>query len=233
MATESIAKKVFGEARSFYEGGLKSANKTYDEGNASWWKQLTGKAAKRNAAQPKAAQVIDVTRKSPVFDAMDTLQKGHYLYECAGTAGNCGELAQISCYLATKKGAARNELAMVSVFTPGLQPGAKGADHAFCLYGDAQQISFLRTMLYYPTMKDIDGARAFRDRVWAIDPWANTVCSLDKYPSKIADKMQSWGGYGKRVLWCYNSGKNDWEWAPPNGEYATVFANASFYPHAV
>jgi hypothetical protein len=92
------------------------------------------------------------------------------------------------------------------------------------VYGDANYL--LNLSLHDLNMDDISQDRALRGKVYAIDPWANLVCPLDKYPAKAADKMRSWGSYGKRVLWVHMDGVTDAEWCSPNGEYLNVFAAA-------
>jgi hypothetical protein len=156
----------------------------------------------------------------------DMLSYGKFMFDTGVPAANCGDLAQLACYLAFRRGVAADQLAVVGVFTEGLKGNQKGADHAFAAYGNADMLDFLATMVSFPTMKDIKSS-SFRDKVYAIDPWANLVCSINQYPAKAADKMRSWASYGKRVLWVYNRGNSDYEWCQPDGEYLTVFAKAS------
>ena len=228
MSNESRAKSAFSKARDYYESGLKSANKKYDDNsaNVSWWKQLSGKARARNTAQPTAGAVISVHRSSNVFNNMNTIDKGQFLYDGKVSAGNCGELAQVCCYLLNKAGAPNNTIALAGVYTVNPVVGAKVADHAFCLYGPSDLLNAMVNQPAFCKLDYLNDARAYRS-IYAIDPWANTCCTLDKYPGKVATKMESWGTYGKRVLWCYGPGAGDYGWYNPNGEYKTVFAAAS------
>jgi hypothetical protein len=224
MASETIAKRVFKEARRLYEAGFKSANKNYDAAHASWWKRLTGKAERRNRMQAIADPVLGALRDdSPA----GILPAGKYLYDSQVPAANCGDLACLCCYLAYREGVAADHLAAVVVYTRKAHANQKGADHMFAMYGEPADLEFLRTVRGGLKLSDIDGATAFRGRVFAIDPWANLVCPLDKYPSKAADKMRSWSSYGKRVLWIHLDGITDAEWCQPGGEYLTVFSAAN------
>jgi len=56
-------------------------------------------------------------------------------------------------------------------------------------------------------------------KAYAIDPLANPVCPLHKYPAKPAAKMRSWASHGKRV-------KSMGNWVEPNGDYLKVFMAA-------
>jgi hypothetical protein len=235
MASESLAKKVFEEARKLYEGGFKSANKRYDDDprHISWWKRISGKAEDRNATQPQASVTVGTLRQTKGT----ILQYGKYMYDMHVPAGNCGDLAQLACYLATRQGAAADQLALVSVYTArtwkvnqggGLwrtKATKKEADHAFAVYGDSDSLTELASYTYDMVTIQVKGG--YTGKVFAIDPWANLVCPLHKYPAKAEAKMRSWGSYGKRVLWVFGSGNDDYEWCQPDGEYLEVFKQAN------
>src|SRR5262245_12225177 len=110
MASETTAKTTFKEARKLYEAGFKSANKK-DEDNpvhVSWWKRITGKSAQRNEMQTIAAPVLSTIRRDNRRGG--NLDKGKYLYDSQVPAANCGDLAQLSCYLAHRNGVPANQL---------------------------------------------------------------------------------------------------------------------------
>lgn len=232
MASSKIAKATFSEVRKQYEAGFKSANKKYDNDaeHVSWWKKISGKAAARNRAQPTAAINLTNTRQDPGYKNQAILTKGQFLLNSGTLAANCGDLAALACYIAhSKHGVSGKQLGVVGVQTKNKTAGNKGADHAFAVYGDPMQLAFLATGAIDLTVGYVDGQSAFSE-IYAIDPWANLVCTLDKYPSKAAEKMRSWGAYGKRVLWVYDLNNNQQftgEWCSPDGEYLTVFSAAN------
>lgn len=236
MTQPAKAKDAFSKARSYYEGGLKSGNKKYDDNSAgwSWWKRLSGKAAARNAAQPDAKAAIGQERyefdHDPALQGCTLIERGGILYETGFAAGNCGELAMVCCYLLAKANIPANQLAYTMVYTPNPAPGAKQADHVFCLFGDNGSLRQLQNPLF-SSLQTCSRMPGFAD-IWALDPWANTCCTLDKYPGLINKKMDSWATYGKRILWIWDptNPQQNQAWVEPNGEYKRVFAAASLRP---
>ncbi len=231
MSAESTAKKVFKDVRKVYEAGFKSANKTYDDDgqHISWWKKISGKADTRKATQPTAARELSAIRRTAGYKTGGVLNAGRMLATQGVSAANCGDLAALACYLAhTKYNVPADQLARVGVLTKNKGVGTKGADHAFAVLGGASRLWDM-SQRGDLSVELIDGHVLFHN-VMAIDPWANTVCTLDKYPSKAADKMRSWASYGKRVLWVYDLNNNNnctSEWCAPDGEYLTVFKDAA------
>jgi hypothetical protein len=231
MPNESTAKKIFKDVRALYEAGFKSSNKSYDDDDShvSWWKRISGKAKTRRQNQPTAKTELSGIRGTATYKTGGVLNAGKILYEQGVSAANCGDLAALACHIAhTKYNVPADQLGRVGVYTKNKSVGKKGADHAFAIYGSA-------TDLYSMAHRDelsielIDRHVLYRG-IFAIDPWANLYCTLDKYPSKAADKMRSWGAYGKRVLWVYtlnNDSNFSSEWCSPDGAYLTVFSEAS------
>jgi hypothetical protein len=228
MPNATTAKTIFEETRRFYEAGGKSANKRYDTVNASWWKRISGKAVQRNVGQLAAAAALPIQRGQT--QGMGILQTGAYVLNAGVPVANCGELACLAAYLATAAGVHSTELALASVVTPNPGPAGRSADHVFALYGTPQRLTLLENSNGLPAaaLTNISrGAPIFHDQVYALDAWANVWCSLEQYAAKVASKMQSWQGQGKRVFWVYGGGPNDYEWTPPGGQYSQVFAAAS------
>ncbi|MBN8909597.1 MAG: hypothetical protein J0H99_24050, partial [Rhodospirillales bacterium] len=99
---------------------------------------------------------------------------------------------------------------------------------AFCLYGPNKDLNWIAQNPALTSLTALNKNLMFSD-IHALDPWANTCCTLDRYPGLIETKMNSWGSYGKRILWVYDPTVNPplWEWCEPNGEYKDVFAAGS------
>jgi hypothetical protein len=116
MATEAIAKRIFKRARALYESGFKSANKKYDDNpvHVSWWKRLTGKALTRNEGQQVAQVVLPALRGDA---PAGILAKGKYLYDSQVAAANCGDLANLSCYLGVLETVPPAQLGVAGVYT--------------------------------------------------------------------------------------------------------------------
>lgn len=230
MSRESIAKKVFKDVRKLYEAGFKSANKKYDDdaGHISWWKKISGKAQTRNQNQPTASTELGTIRGTAGYRTGGVLNAGRMLFNQGVSAANCGDLAALACYIAhTKYSVPADQLARVGVYTKNKAVGVRGADHALAIIGSATALWDASRRTDFSI--DLIDRHVLYNDIYAIDPWANLVCTLDKYPTKAADKMRSWASYGKRVLWVYdlNNTRNfSAEWCSPDGDYLTVFAAA-------
>jgi hypothetical protein len=215
MPSQTIAKRAFARARTYYEGGLKSSNKMYDVDNAPWYKRWFGGAERRNRNRPLAGQEIGIIRGHAGYQAATRIQKGGMLYGGGNWAGNCDELTNIACYLAHQLGAPANELFAASLTAP--------ADHVFCLYGDAALVPRLDGI----RVRDLAGMPGLATAVLAIDPWANAWCPLNEYPAKATAKMRKWLRDGKRIYWHDGPlGAGFYATSDGQGEYATEFQAA-------
>lgn len=117
-------------------------------------------------------------------------------------AGNCGEMAAVSAYIAISQGLAQaSEVYIGTIGAPG--------DHVFCAIGPQPSGASVGTMT---------GSAVI------VDPWLNTCCTAGEYFFDAQDKLKKWHRDGKRVLGTGPSGQLGW--ADPGGTYATTFVTA-------
>lgn len=117
-------------------------------------------------------------------------------------AGNCGEMAAVSAYLAISQGLAQaSEVHIGTIYSPG--------DHVFCAIGNQPSGSSVGTMT--------GGALI-------VDPWLNTVCTAGHYFFDAQEKLKKWHRDGKRVISTSSTGELGWY--DPGGTYMTRFISA-------
>jgi hypothetical protein len=213
MDVEKIAKSVFKQARVYYEKGLKSSNKQYDEAQTPWYKNMCGAVTKKNDRQENAILGLQVARRGLGTMHLNSLQRGNMLYSGSISAANCDELAHVASYLAFEGGLPQDMIRIAALGLPG--------DHAFCLVGDnATMIS-----LQGKQVEDLNNLRQSAPPTFAIDAWANIVCGYNWYPRFFATKMRKWLADGKRVRWD-DRDRVGRGWYDPAGAYLKAFLSS-------
>ncbi|MGH7077984.1 MAG: hypothetical protein ACREFU_07780 [Acetobacteraceae bacterium] len=123
-------------------------------------------------------------------------------------AMNCEELSCVACYYAFEDCKDKSIIWRGSLTPP--------ADHIFCFIGSsANGLSNI-------VVSDL--ANSSLD-IWAVDPWANVYCVIRKYPQLVAEKMERWTSYGKRIYWNGPDTRTAGWWAP-KGKYGDKFLNS-------
>ena len=217
MVTERIIKSVFKETRCYYELGLKSGNKKYEEAASPWYKRWFGYVETRNRNEPLANAVVGNFRNA--FGHLSILQRGNQLYSGQIAAANCDELTCVASYLADQSGVPHSMIKAVSLTAP--------ADHIFCMIGDPQVVPLLANT----KVKDLAGLAQPANPIFVIDAWANIWCAFNKYPDLFENKAKKWLGEGKRVWW--KDGSQGATHYPPHGEYSDRFLASRLVVHDV
>jgi len=220
------------EVRDYFKAGFKSGNKLYeispedvrvanvtDRPQAGQHRAVTRvnvslqkHAAEKNVRRAKAdAAMVEVRAQtkglSLVAEAelLARLPRGE-------RAGNCREMAVLAGWLVLEHGFLKpDHIFKGSVCYP--------IEHAFCLLTPDN----LPPTTNFPTVRDF--IYSWHAISWIIiDPWLNLVCRVNQYLTRAGQKLEKWGGAGKRVWWEH--GKVGATWYPPQGEYRDKFGKA-------
>lgn len=207
MKVDDLAKSVFKKVREFYtrSGSAKSSNKNYDLKQTPNAKKNT--AEFRNIFEPMAFSILNQQRNE--IGGATHIAIGEVLYKQKVQAMNCGELAQLSCYIASTQTNMTEGIALATLSPP--------ADHWWCIVGLPGGILRVKGRAI-KEIDTIDFTGTFEP--WFVDAWLNVCCPARRYPAEAAAKFAKWLGEGKRIRW---SG----EWHEPAGKYEAAFRDAT------
>lgn len=186
MVDSLTVKDIFEQTRAFYQGGLKSNNKSYyAEDNKmppisrflSW--KLSKKKKLRNENVRKTLNSFDETRNCYARPGETLLSVGTILHSTENKTGNCGEMACVALHIAIEKHNVPKD------------------DVKYCQleYNNAANgCSFGHTFIAIET----------QEGEWIVDPWANVCCATNEYADQMTAKMQKWNKDGKRLQFVQN-----------------------------
>lgn len=210
------ATDVIDRTRRFFSRGHKSGNKRYHvthTGNletdleANFTEAQVQKFKKRYEESRKGKRLN--LWSDPYQIAIEILKTPP-----ATRTGNCLEMACLSAHYAYwEYGIDKRFLYIADFDSPG--------DHAFCLVTEKKGIA--DDDADFNSVADLmkEGER----KGWLIiDPWLNVCCRTKFYIDKANEKLEKWGGAGKRISWTGSKGLG---WYPANGEYKEKFSTCS------
>lgn len=219
MVTFDTAKNVFAGTRKYYEQGLKSSNKKYDERDTPWYKWFIGGGKIRNEKREAAGINLAVSRGT--LGNVPFVVQGQYLYCGKINAANCHELSGVASYLAHKAGVLDAEIKVATLTAP--------ADHVFCILGNPGVIQGLHGQV----VNSLHSKQ--KDDTFVIDAWANVCCEYRSYPFLFVTKMKKWLTDGKRVAWYgpVPDYTKPIQFHPPFGAYSDEFLKSKLQIHDV
>jgi arginyl-tRNA synthetase len=182
--SQQDADRTLRNARAFYKGGSKSANKIYPVDKAVATGDTKGlKMFQRTLTANEVNLKLERVREHR--PGMTVADYGWHLYMKELTEGNCAEMNSVVASLLRQTGLVSKDDA--KMFWMDVNPPG---DHNFIVVSSDGSS---------PDWANISGMRVSTGNFWAIDCWLNVACPAGDYPRRISEKLAKWASDWKQI----------------------------------